>query len=969
MKHFSLVILLLAGTVLSAAQLPSFANPKQERKIEVGKPSELVLDSSVHIVLPPRSSQTAAFAAKEIAAILGEVLSAKIEIVPAPKAQGTAISVGDNQYSRKLGIDVAKLDRDGFIIRSKGNLIAIAGRDGSGDPARAGSYYFEHATLYGAYDFLERFAGVRFYFPGRIGTVIPKAKSIRLGRIDLSDRPDHFQRRTLELPGKWYDGKTEKQRLIQEYRRRIQTFYVPCCHSLEQSGYYRRFAKTHPEYFAVDPQGKIYPANHWSVGSGCYLNPGFREQIFLDGCSYLKGESPAVRGMLGGSDRNPLPGFRWSTVVGQPGFFSVMPGDHHRRCCCAKCKAFLDKYGESEYVWDLVASTAERLREAGFKDARVTGMAYARYNTPPKRELPSNLEVMVACTGPWVENLPQLRDANDARVRAWTRKLGRKVWLWNYPSKNSALCELAHYGIPQMAPHAVGNYYKRMAPYTFGAFYEGETELWLFNYLNVYMFYRIAWDNNSDVNALIAEHHKVMFGAAAPEMTRFYEGLEECWIKGMCGKVQETELGPFVVPPANFEVWEKIYSPAKLKAWNALFDAAEKKVSGITLERVQFIRAKFLKELENSSARYFREKSLLAEWICDVAPASKITADGVLNESAWSNYSSVCLLPSNADCCEVKTQVFSCCDRDNLCFAFKCEEPRMKDIVARQTKHDAPDLWTDSEIEVMLYPEKGSRYYQILVNTNGVIGDNEWTIFGGSSQCNAKWESGAKAGVKKTDSGFIIEVAIPKSSIPGFDAASLKANFCRHRALNGAKVRSPYYSWSPNRSGFHDFSNYGKLRFIPKRSLNLVKNGDFTRPFRGSWSPSGNVVIDDRCFVVGGSSAKLSSKGGYTALFESLPLKANTTYAVSFFLKLENVKPVKRGGGFYLLLGDNSNNYFPKGYTYTGTMKWTRQGTLWTTGPQGGSVIPGRSRCIIAVLRDASGSVWIDDIRFEEVKK
>jgi hypothetical protein len=961
---------------LAAAPLTSSCDPKLPRRIAVGKSVELTLNADTHIVVPPNSKPTVRFAAKELAQYLGEALEGAIPVVTAPQEQGVAICLGDNQYAREMGIDVNTFDRDGFAIKSQGNRIVIAGRDGNNDPERFDTNYFEHATLFGAYDFLERFAGVRFYFPGKLGVVVPLQKQITIGQIDIYDRPDHFQRRSAEFYNPWFDQENAKGgAVLQDYRRRSQTFYVPCCHSLEQSGYYRRFAKEHPEYFAVDAGGKIYSPDHWSVGSGCYLSPGYRNEIYLDAISYLKGEGPEVRGVLGGTDRNPKDGFRWSTVLGQPGFYSVMPGDHHRRCLCPKCKEFMAEHGESEYVWDMVADIAERVKNAGFSD-RITGMAYARYTVVPKRDLPDNLEVMVATTGPWVENIPLLRNKGDNLIRDWTKKLGHKVWLWTYPGKLSGNSTLANYGIPQMAPHAVGNFFKRQAPYTFGAFYEAESEWWLFNYLNTYLFFRIAWDNATDVDDLIVEHHQRMFGDAAAEITEFYETLEKFWIERMCGKVEETPLGPFVVPPSNFEKWEKIYNPGQLKDFAALFNRAEQKVTGLTLERVKFIREKFLGELEKASTKYFREKELISNWNFFIKPLEEnetVVIDGTLNEAAWKAGDSVWLLPTNSDVCEVRTQVYARHDNDNLYFAFACEEPRMADVIARQKEHDHKDIWSDSDIELMLYPEASGKYYQLMINTLGTVGDVEHTVTGGTTRQNVNWNADCRVAAQSGENGFTIEVLIPKKSIPEFDPAKMRANFCRHRSLTGTKVKTRYYSWSPNRAGFHAFSSYGELFFAPREDGNLIRNGDFTEPYSGTWHPSSygpdGPSFDERCFFTGGRSAKFVSNGQRVSLFQSLPLKANTTYAVSFFLKMEDVKPVKPGGGFYLLLGDNSNNYFPKDSKYTGTMQWTRQGTMWTTGADGGKSIPGKSRCIIPTLRDATGTVWIDDLRFEEVGK
>ncbi len=965
-------LLLCSG--LTAAALRSGMDPAIPRKVNVGQKSVMVLDKNTHIVLPPKSKPTAKFAAEELAKFLGKCFNSKIQIVPAPLKNGVAIVVGENTYSRSLGIDTARFDRDGFAIKSGKNMIAIAGRDSaSGNPAHKNDNYFEHATLFGAYDFLERFAEVRFYFPGKYGVVVPQKKAIPLGSIDIYDRPDHFQRRSHEFSNAWYDRETAKGGpVLQDYRRRSQTFYVPCCHSLERSGYYRRFAKTHPEYFAKDPNGKIYAADHWSVGSGCYLSEGYRNEIFLDAVSYLKGEPASKRGVLRGTDRHPKSGYGWDAVVGQPGFFSIMPGDHHRRCLCEKCKVYMAKYGENEYVWDMVLDVARRILKSGVK-GKITAMAYARYTEVPKQDIPESMEIMVATTGPWAERISSMREMGDKRVISWTRKLNRKVWLWNYPSK---LNSNANVGIPQMAPRTVGKYYKRLGPYIFGTFYESESDKWIFNYLNTYVFFKHAWNNSVDIDALVDEHHKVMFGAAAPEMNKFYNELEHIWMNKILGKIVETPLGPVVSPPAIHEVWEKIYSPAKLKEFARCFDSAAKKVSGEYRERLEFIRKHFLGSLEEASRKYFREKEALADWsyyVKDLAANEKIVIDGKLDDSGWKKCEPTYLLPVTGDICEVKTAVRVRRGKEHLYFSFECMEPLMSEIVTERLTFDHKDLWMDSVVEFFLNPSgNGKEYYQFIINSRGVYSDLYNIRSGNNSQTNSSWRSGIKVAVLRHEDRFCIEAALPIKDLDNFDPRNFRANFCRHRSLRKSKVKSRYYSWSPNHIGYHEVENYGQLLFEKKNDGNMIVNGDFTKPFRGYWSVNSHKEdgprFDETTFITGGRSALLDATDGkFKWVFQGLPLKANTTYAVSFYLKMENVTPTAANGGFQLLLGDNKNNFFPQ-VPYTGTMPWTRQGFFWTTGKDGGKVIKGRSRCIRFGIRGAKGKVWIDNIKFAEVK-
>ena len=89
----------------------------------------------------------------------------------------------------------------------------------------------------------------------------------------------------------------------------------------------------------------------------------------------------------------------------------------------------------------------------------------------------------------------------------------------------------------------------------------------------------MAWDNRTDVDALLKDHHRLMFGKGAAPMGRFFDRIEELWMNRIAGRIVETPVGPQAVPPSDYELWEKIYSPAELKKFDALFDEAAVHIS------------------------------------------------------------------------------------------------------------------------------------------------------------------------------------------------------------------------------------------------------------------------------------------------------------------------------------------------------------------------------------------------------
>ena len=119
---------------------------------------------------------------------------------------------------------------------------------------------------------------------------------------------------------------------------------------------------------------------------------------------------------------------------------------------------------------------------------------------------------------------------------------------------------------------------------------------------------------------------------------------------------------------------------------------------------------------------------------------------------------------------------------------------------------------------------------------------------------------------------------------------------------------------------------------------------------------------------MGGKSLKISSADGKRAIgatfFFKPPLKPDTTYKLTFQLKLENVKKCGRYSGAVVNVASPSNMWYPANW-YFGTMPWTRQGWVFTT--------PKENKKSLSYLRlylyHATGTVWFDDLKLVEVKK
>ena len=522
-----------------------------------------------------------------------------------------ALILGDNDWSRAEGLDVSALPRDASVIKVTPTATYIAGRD---DPtvdaekavatASVWSQYYERGTLFGVYEFLERHAGVRMYFPGELGTVIPRKDALELPVGTTVDAPAFTTDRRYSIfwDGQYFDENEKgwdtnicRAKTLQSYRNRCTTTDVPCCHGSNNFKYADRFGESHPEYFAIvgSNNERSLPGCRYAhqIGQLCWTS-GVVDEIYEDAKAYLTGAASTTRGLSS-----------WGVNCRHGTYVDIMPQDGFTGCKCANCQAAYNK-AEADYadglMWGTTASIANRLRADGV-DGYLTMMAYSPYKRVPDVEIPPNVLVMVACQGPWAKTDAAALASQKKLIADWAAKLGHKVWLWNYAHKTTMK------GVPQFAPKAWGEFFASVAPWIDGAFVESESDKFIYNYLNYYVLGKVCWDPKRNAREIIAEHNRLMFGAAAGDMRVIFDLLERKWLNDIVGHTEETALGPVASSPDLLTLWTKVWSPDAIDHLDELFGRAAAKVADGSIEarRIAFFREQFAGGLRQASQDYF----------------------------------------------------------------------------------------------------------------------------------------------------------------------------------------------------------------------------------------------------------------------------------------------------------------------------------------------------------------------------
>ncbi len=575
------------------------------------------------VVLAKGAAGTTVFAAAEATNFLSRVLGGTVPIVAAPTQGKTSIVLGTNTWSAAAGLSIDGFARDAFRIRADKGRVYVHGQDDDVDVFRRMRWgdaraRFRCGTLFGVYELLERFAGVRFYFPGEMGTIVPRRDAITVTG-DVSLKPAFAVRDCyISGAGTWPEKVSAKEegalKLLYKLRLRECAERPRCCHGQNHFKIAERFSESHPEYFMLRKDGTRCTGtkfeHHWQGRQLCHTSPVwdiFREET-LD--RIRKGETNV----------------------------DIMPQDGMQPCWCATCQARFNTTNFSlasgyatELIWSNTVAVAQAITAAGLKGA-VAQMAYGTYRDLPSMDIPENVNLVLAVGGPWSESHPDIRDKQIDFVRGWARKLGRKVaWIWTYPMKNCGRLQAPD--VPQHAPHAYLSFYRRAAPYIDGSFVEtnGDNLQLIHNYLNFYAFSKFAWDHAFDLDAALAEHHRLMFGAGADEMAQFFDLLERRWIGKVAipSVIGETEIGPVMITgPSQLDLWTQIYSPAFLAQLRGLLDRVARKVEKDSLDvrRIAWIRAGFFEPLAARAADYTKDISVARE----LARRAQTTAPDVM---------------------------------------------------------------------------------------------------------------------------------------------------------------------------------------------------------------------------------------------------------------------------------------------------------------------------------------------------
>lgn len=473
------------------------------------------------IVTPDRPTDTVRYAAKELVYHLRRATGATLAVTTesAAPAGGDRIYLGATQAALAAGIDAPHLARETFTMRTVSHGLIIAGRDDAGDPLEMET---SAGTLFGVYELLQHDLGVRWLWPGELGTFVPKAATITIAPQRETITPPFSQRYV--RPGLSFDSEEYPAlgftRGAAEAYARAQTVFLrrnrmgkreKLAYGHAFTDWWPKYGKEHPDWFQL-VNGKRGPVKSGGRYSMSVSSQGLQEEI--------------VR--------------RWEAHGGSrqhPSVINAVENDIPGMCQCDDCKA-LDGPTPADYqpyttkssktygmpfVSDRYAHFWLDIQQRAAKenpDVTVVGYAYFNYFHAPTSGIKLNSHILIGyCpSAGWYPRAPDEQDWYERQWKGWHDTGARMFCRTNY--------FLDGYGMPFIFAHQFAADFKWEArDGMIGTDFDSLTGQWGTQGPNLYLLLQLENRPDAPTDDLLGEYYAA-FGPAASLVKQYFDYWE-----------------------------------------------------------------------------------------------------------------------------------------------------------------------------------------------------------------------------------------------------------------------------------------------------------------------------------------------------------------------------------------------------------------------------------------------------------
>lgn len=534
-------------------------------------------------------------AADELAEYIEKISGARPEVLegwPDPVPQ-SAIWVGYQPGLEGLfpGIDFDFQNPEEILIACDGKNLVIAGRD-RWDPEhmKVGSVdgvQQEYGTHNAVYTFLQDYLGVRWLWPGMLGEDILHQETIAFEPFEYRYHPQvRVRGGMLAYSTVFRAGPNRRNPDIgtsSGYWSRAQRLQLdslgPIGGGHGFSTWWNRFHETHPEYFALQPDGTRSLCTQPGNAKMCMSNPAVWDQWLAD-----------VEETL---ERNPT-----------ARVFNASAGDgyHQGHCVCEDCRAWDHPDGEPRRLaWSGVVQTYVSLSEREFTLANILArklkerypdqelyvytMAYGHARAAPIEVVPDD-NVIVGNVANFLFRSDML-DGNALVEPANTHRQQFADWgqitNLHYWRPNVGAPVGGQWGMPDVPLRRTIDDLKFAAENGWmGIYIDYVREYWSTQGPLYYLMAQLIWNPQADGEAILKDYYQRAFGPAAAEMEAYWNYME---------RIREECYGTERPGRADHDILE-FYSEERLNKAYRLLDKAKAALGpddGLYRDRIAFV--------------------------------------------------------------------------------------------------------------------------------------------------------------------------------------------------------------------------------------------------------------------------------------------------------------------------------------------------------------------------------------------
>lgn len=524
---------------------------------------------------PPRTVA----AAEELADYIGRISGGRPEVIVGVPGEvpASAIWVGYQPLLDDLfpAIDFNFSRAEEVVIAAAGSHVVIAGRDRWGPEAlevdtglpRMEGHQLEYGTANAIYTFLQDQLGVRWFWPGPFGEDIVEMETIRIEPFEYRHAPQIRSRSGMFSYYQLGRGQGLGHDWARRQRVKLDSLSIPASHGF--GDWWERFGETHPEYFALQPDGTRgnYPSSR--TVKMCKSNPAVWQQWLRD-----------VEARLAENPNQNL--------------FSAAANDGWRSgyCVCDNCRAWDHPDGEMRaYNWRglgqeyvamsdrqvTFANNLARLLREKYPDEEyyVVINAYGPSRPAPVEAVPDDNVILLSVanfhTRPnELDSASTTGQSHREQFSQWGEVAPNIFWR---PNKARHMASMPHISARQ----TIEDMQFVAAKGNMGIFVDMNWGHWATRGPMYYVLAQMAWDPSQDGEALLKDYFSRGFGPAAAYIEAYWDRMEQVFHKSQLGNYDYPEL----------------YDEALFEAAYAQLDAAAAAVADgpeTYRERVEFVR-------------------------------------------------------------------------------------------------------------------------------------------------------------------------------------------------------------------------------------------------------------------------------------------------------------------------------------------------------------------------------------------